>query len=179
VAPDGTLPAVLSIARQEAGSTKCSQCAPRSAWRSTSGRRRSRASAPIEPDLRKINCPTIVVCGRDDAAQPLLMSEEITATIQGSELITIEPCGHLITMEKPGETNAILRKCLLESERAKDLVPIAGGTILTTQRVSPGLFDTDPAISPRVIGLARSAFSRHGDVSGHWIQLVVALDIVL
>ena len=64
------------------------------------------------PDLPKIKCPTLVVCGRDDAATPLFMSEEITAAIKGSELVVIEQCGHLITMEKPDETNAILRKWL-------------------------------------------------------------------
>ena len=30
----------------------------------------------------------------------------------GSELIVVEQCGHLVTMEKPEETNAILRKWL-------------------------------------------------------------------
>ena len=64
------------------------------------------------PDLPKIKCPTIVVCGRDDAATPLAFSEEIAAAIKGSELIVIEQCGHLVTMEKPEETNAILRKWL-------------------------------------------------------------------
>jgi pimeloyl-ACP methyl ester carboxylesterase len=64
------------------------------------------------PDLPKITCPTIVVCGRDDAALPLFLSEEISAAIKGSELIVIEQCGHLITMEKPEETTGILRKWL-------------------------------------------------------------------
>jgi pimeloyl-ACP methyl ester carboxylesterase len=64
------------------------------------------------PDLPKIKCPTIVVCGRDDAALPLFLSEEIAAAIKGSELIVIEQCGHLITMEKPEETTGILRKWL-------------------------------------------------------------------
>jgi pimeloyl-ACP methyl ester carboxylesterase len=64
------------------------------------------------PDLPKIKCPTIVVCGRDDAALPLFLSEEISAAIKGSELIVIEQCGHLITMEKPEETTGILRKWL-------------------------------------------------------------------
>src|SRR5258708_6660100 len=53
-----------------------------------------------------------VVCGRDDVATPLAFSEEIAAGIEGSELIVIEQCGHLITMERPEETNAILRKWL-------------------------------------------------------------------
>jgi pimeloyl-ACP methyl ester carboxylesterase len=64
------------------------------------------------PDLPKIACPTIVVCGRDDAATPLFLSEEMAKAIPGSELIVIDQCGHLITMEKPEETNAILRKWL-------------------------------------------------------------------
>jgi pimeloyl-ACP methyl ester carboxylesterase len=64
------------------------------------------------PDLPGIKCPTIVVCGRDDAATPLFMSEEIAAAIPGSELVVIEECGHLITLEKPEHTNAILRKWL-------------------------------------------------------------------
>ena len=64
------------------------------------------------PDLPKIKCPTIVVCGRDDAATPLFLSEEMAAAIKGSESIVIEQCGHLITMEKPEETTAILKKWL-------------------------------------------------------------------
>ena len=64
------------------------------------------------PDLPRIKCPTIVVCGRDDVATPLAFSEEIAAAIKGSELIVIEQCGHLVTMEKPEETNAILKKWL-------------------------------------------------------------------
>ena len=64
------------------------------------------------PDLPKIACPTVVVCGRDDAATPLFLSEEMAAAIKGSELIVVEQCGHLVTMEKPAETTAILRKWL-------------------------------------------------------------------
>ena len=68
--------------------------------------------ADRRPDLPKIKCPTIVVCGRDDAATPLFLSEEMAAAIKGSELIVIEQCGHLVTMEKPAETNAILKRWL-------------------------------------------------------------------
>jgi pimeloyl-ACP methyl ester carboxylesterase len=68
--------------------------------------------ADRRPDLPKIKCPTIVVCGRDDAATPLFFSEEMAAAVKGSELIVIEQCGHLVTMEKPEETNAILKRWL-------------------------------------------------------------------
>jgi pimeloyl-ACP methyl ester carboxylesterase len=68
--------------------------------------------ADRRPDLPRIACPTIVVCGRDDAATPLFLSEEMASAIKGSELVVVEQCGHLVTMEKPEETNAILRKWL-------------------------------------------------------------------
>lgn len=63
-------------------------------------------------DLAAIKCPTIVVCGRDDAATPLALSEEIARGIKGSTLHVVEQCGHLVTMERPEETNAILKKWL-------------------------------------------------------------------
>jgi len=68
--------------------------------------------ADRRPDLPRIACPTMVVCGRDDAATPLFLSEEIAAAIPGSELVAVEGCGHLVTMEKPEETNAILTRWL-------------------------------------------------------------------
>jgi pimeloyl-ACP methyl ester carboxylesterase len=78
--------------------------------------KRQEAIAAIRPDRRgdlaKIKCPTIVVCGRDDAATPVALSQEIAAGIKGSELVVVEQCGHLVTMEKPQETNAILAKWL-------------------------------------------------------------------
>ena len=78
--------------------------------------KRQEALAAIRPDRRPdlpgIECPTIVVCGRDDAATPLALSQEIAAAIPGSELVVIEQCGHLVTMEKPDETNAILKRWL-------------------------------------------------------------------
>lgn len=64
------------------------------------------------PDLPRIKCPTIVVCGRDDAATPLFLSEEMAKAIPAAALVVIEQCGHLITMEKPEETNQILKRWL-------------------------------------------------------------------
>jgi len=64
--------------------------------------------ADRRPDLPRIKCPTIVVCGRDDAATPLFLSEEIAKAIPAAALVVIEQCGHLVTMEKPEEANLIL-----------------------------------------------------------------------
>ena len=61
------------------------------------------------PDLPRIKCPTIVVCGRDDAATPLFLSEEIVKAIPAAALVVVEQCGHLVTMEKPEAANEILQ----------------------------------------------------------------------
>ncbi|MCW5748872.1 MAG: alpha/beta fold hydrolase [Alphaproteobacteria bacterium] len=60
------------------------------------------------PDLAAIRCPTLVLCGRQDAATPLALSEEIAAGIAGAHLAVIEDCGHLATMERPDEVNRAL-----------------------------------------------------------------------
>jgi pimeloyl-ACP methyl ester carboxylesterase len=64
------------------------------------------------PDLPRIKCPTTVICGRDDAATPLFLSEEIAKAIPVASLVVIEKCGHLVTMERPEETNTILKMWL-------------------------------------------------------------------
>lgn len=62
--------------------------------------------------LGSISCPTLVLCGRQDALTPLAGHEEIAAGIKGARLQVIEDCGHLSTMEKPAEVNAALRRWL-------------------------------------------------------------------
>ena len=64
------------------------------------------------PDLPKIAVPTLVLCGREDAATPLGLAEEISALIPGAVLVVIERCGHLSTMEKPAEVSAAMRRWL-------------------------------------------------------------------
>ena len=64
--------------------------------------------------LPAIDCPTLVLCGRQDALTPLAHHEQIAARIEGAQLEVIEDCGHMSTMEKPVEVNAALRGWLLE-----------------------------------------------------------------
>jgi pimeloyl-ACP methyl ester carboxylesterase len=66
----------------------------------------------FRPDLPQIACPTLVLCGRDDALTPLDRHEEIAAAIPGAQLVVIDGCGHLSTLEKPAELNAALRTWL-------------------------------------------------------------------
>lgn len=58
--------------------------------------------------LAAIRCPTLVLCGRQDAATPLVLSEEIAAAIPAARLAVIEDCGHLSTMERPDMVNRAL-----------------------------------------------------------------------
>jgi pimeloyl-ACP methyl ester carboxylesterase len=64
------------------------------------------------PWLRTIACPTLVLCGRQDALTPLGRHEEMARAIAGSKLEIIEDCGHLSTLERPAEVNAALRRWL-------------------------------------------------------------------
>ena len=60
------------------------------------------------PGLAAIRCPTLVLCGRQDAATPLVLSEEIAAAIPSARLAVVEDCGHLSTMERPDVVNRAL-----------------------------------------------------------------------
>jgi pimeloyl-ACP methyl ester carboxylesterase len=63
--------------------------------------------------LAAIDCPTLVVCGRQDMLTPLARHAEMAAAIRGSRLEVIDDCGHLSTLERPAEVNAALRRWLV------------------------------------------------------------------
>lgn len=65
--------------------------------------------------LAGIACPTLVLCGRQDALTPLSCSEEIAAGVPGAELVVIEDCGHLATMERPAAVTNAMRDWLIGS----------------------------------------------------------------
>lgn len=53
------------------------------------------------PYLGRIQCPTLVLCGRDDAIAPLEVHEEMAGGIPDAGLRVVEHCGHLSTLERP------------------------------------------------------------------------------
>lgn len=63
-------------------------------------------------DLPSISCPTLVLCGREDALTPLPLHEEMASLIPGSRLCVIEECGHLSTLERPEAVTAAMREWL-------------------------------------------------------------------
>jgi pimeloyl-ACP methyl ester carboxylesterase len=65
------------------------------------------------PDLSAIACPTLVLCGREDAVLPPERSAEIANGIAGARLVLVEECGHMLPLERPQATTALLREWLL------------------------------------------------------------------
>lgn len=63
-------------------------------------------------DLPDIACPTLVLCGRDDALTPPYLHEELAAGIPGASLRVVERCGHLSALERPGEVTLAMREWL-------------------------------------------------------------------
>jgi pimeloyl-ACP methyl ester carboxylesterase len=58
------------------------------------------------PLLEQIRCPAMVLCGRQDSWSVLSVHEQMAARIAGSNLVVIEDCGHMSTMERPDEITA-------------------------------------------------------------------------
>ncbi len=61
------------------------------------------------PSLAAIACPTLVLCGRDDALTPRDLHEEIAAAIPNATLVVLPRCGHLSPLEQPAVVTAQLR----------------------------------------------------------------------
>ncbi|MDQ7968888.1 MAG: alpha/beta fold hydrolase [Oxalicibacterium faecigallinarum] len=53
------------------------------------------------PSLAAIQCPTMVLCGREDKLTPVEVHEEMAALIPRASLTIIEQCGHLSPIEQP------------------------------------------------------------------------------
>ena len=67
-------------------------------------------------DLPGISCPTLVLCGRDDALTPPHLHEELADGIPGARLCQVENCGHLSTLERPEEVTRAMREWLESTE---------------------------------------------------------------
>jgi pimeloyl-ACP methyl ester carboxylesterase len=60
-------------------------------------------------DLARIACPTLVLVGRQDALCPVGMHQKMAAAIPGADLVVVEQCGHLSSLEQPQAVTATLR----------------------------------------------------------------------
>ena len=64
------------------------------------------------PDARTllpgISCPSLVLCGREDAWATPAQHEEMAAQIPGSRLVIVPEAGHMVTLEQPEAVTAAL-----------------------------------------------------------------------
>ena len=62
--------------------------------------------------LAHIHCPTLLLCGRDDAWSPPARHEYMQRHIAGSRLVVVEQCGHMSTMEQAEAVSSALTEWL-------------------------------------------------------------------
>lgn len=63
--------------------------------------------------LPAIGCPTLVLCGREDALTPPHKHRAMADAIPQARLAIVEQCGHLAPLEQPQAVTALLRDWLL------------------------------------------------------------------
>lgn len=61
------------------------------------------------PVLAAIACPTLVLCGREDATTPVDRHEEMAAAIPDATLVVLPNAAHLTPLERPAAVTAQLR----------------------------------------------------------------------
>lgn len=60
-------------------------------------------------ELCNIDCPTLVLCGEEDAVTPPKMHREMVDAIgDNADLVTVEHCGHLSALEQPEAVSAAM-----------------------------------------------------------------------
>jgi pimeloyl-ACP methyl ester carboxylesterase len=70
---------------------------------------RALQSRPDQQDtLRHVTCPSLILCGREDALCPVARHELMHELVPESTLVVVENAGHLPTLEQPEKTTAAL-----------------------------------------------------------------------
>jgi 3-oxoadipate enol-lactonase len=69
-------------------------------------------------DTSKIDCPTLLVTGDEDALAPAQSLRMMAQKISGSRVEVLRGCGHWTPVEKPDECIALLQKFLSERRSA-------------------------------------------------------------
>lgn len=67
-----------------------------------------------EADLARVVCPTLVLCGRQDALTPWQAHAAMAAVLPHARLVIIEDVGHLPPLERPQAVSALFRYWLQE-----------------------------------------------------------------
>jgi pimeloyl-ACP methyl ester carboxylesterase len=78
------------------------------------------------PVLCGMRCPTMVLCGREDAWSLPAYHRKMAFLIPQSKFVMIENCGHMSPMERPAEVTAAMREWLeWVAEKSRGATPRA------------------------------------------------------
>ena len=77
------------------------------------------------PLLARVACPTLVLCGREDAWAPLAGHAVIASAIPDATLAVIDECGHMAPMERPAAVAAAFRAWLARVDAAENAASAA------------------------------------------------------
>jgi pimeloyl-ACP methyl ester carboxylesterase len=65
--------------------------------------------------LASIDCPALVLCGREDRMCPVAIHLELANAIPKADLVVLAETGHLSSMEEPAAVTAALCRLLQRS----------------------------------------------------------------
>lgn len=66
----------------------------------------------LSEEVSKIDCPTLLIWGRQDTITPPFVGEEFHKLMPNSELVLLDKCGHAPMMEVPGQFNEAMGEWL-------------------------------------------------------------------
>lgn len=67
--------------------------------------------------LKDVHCPTLVLCGREDASTPVAVHEEMLAALSTATLVIVERCGHMSMLEQPDAVTRAMEQWLAMHQR--------------------------------------------------------------
>ena len=65
------------------------------------------------PLLASLNCPVQLIFGDSDVPTPPVIGETLSQQLPVAELDILPDCGHLATLDQPGDTTRCMREWLL------------------------------------------------------------------
>lgn len=65
---------------------------------------------PDSAIITKVQCPTLILWGREDKIVPVEHASRFQRDIKGSQLLIFDTCGHCAMLERPDETAAAIKK---------------------------------------------------------------------
>jgi 3-oxoadipate enol-lactonase len=73
-------------------------------------------------ELRSIECPTLIIAGEEDTAQPPFRSERLASFINGARLVRVPACGHSSSLEAPEAVTLAMQKLIEDARTRRQVV---------------------------------------------------------